>query len=93
MNYATQTEQLHTFTDVPRVTINRWHITGHSDWDSTEKTTVQVAAEHDAIPSAIVDFIAQLHNAPYRTAEDTELLQRFAGAMGLDYPHAPGIKA
>ncbi|ADD94960.1 hypothetical protein [uncultured phage MedDCM-OCT-S04-C148] len=93
MNYATQTEQLHTFTDAPRVTINRWHITGHSNWDSTEKTTVQVAAEHDAIPSAIVDFIAALHNTSYHSKEDIELLQRFAGAMGLDYPHAPGIKA
>ena len=93
MNYATQTEQLHTFTDVPRMTINRWHITGHSDWDNTNKTTVQVAAKHDAIPSAVVDFIAQLHDAPYRTAEDTELLQRFAGAMGLDYPNAPGLSS
>ena len=89
MNYATQTEQLHTFTDVPRITINRWHITGHSDWDCTEKTTVQVAAEHDAIPSAVVDFLASLHNAAYRSSEDTELLQRFAGALGLDYVRNP----
>ena len=91
MNYATQTEQLHTFTDAPRITINQWHITGHSDWDSTEKTTVQVAAEHDAIPSAVVDFLASLHNSPYRSREDIELLQRFAGAMGLDYRNVPGI--
>ena len=91
MNYATQTEQLHTFTDVPRITINRWHITGHSDWDTTEKTTVQVAAEHDAIPSAVVDFLTSLHNSPYRSSEDIELLQRFAGAMGLDYRNVPGI--
>jgi hypothetical protein len=91
MNYATQTEQLHTFTDVPRITINRWHITGHSDWDSTEKTTVQVAAEHDAISGAIVDFLASLHGSPYRSREDIELLQRFAGAMGLDYRNVPGI--
>lgn len=91
MNYVTQTEQLHTFTDVPRITINRWHITGHSDWDSTEKTTVQVAAEHDAIPSAVVDFLTSLHNSPYRSKEDIKLLQRFAGAMGLDYNNVPGI--
>ena len=91
MNYATQTEQLHTFADVPRITINRWHITGHSEWDSTEKTTVQVAAEHDAIPSAVVDFLTSLHNSPYRSSEDIELLQRFAGAMGLDYNNVPGI--
>ena len=91
MNYATQTEQLHTFTDVPRITINRWHITGHSDWDTTEKTTVQVAAEHDAIPSAVVDFLTSLHSSPYRSSEDIELLQRFAGAMGLDYNNVPGI--
>lgn len=92
MNYATQTEQLHTFTDVPRITINRWHITGHSDWDSTEKTTVQVAAEHDAIPSAVVDFLASLHNAAYRSSEDIELLKRFAGAMGLEYTETSGLK-
>tara|TARA_R100000458_G_C8104198_1_gene129672 strand:+ start:233 stop:511 length:279 start_codon:yes stop_codon:yes gene_type:complete len=92
MNYAAQTEQLHTFTDVPRITINRWHITGHSDWDSTEKTTVGIAAEHDAIPSAVVDFLANLHNNAYRSEEDIELLKRFAGAMGLMYECAPGVK-
>ena len=92
MNYATQTEQLHTFTDAPRITINRWHITGHSDWDSTEKTTVQVAAEHDAIPSAVVVFLASLHNSPYRSREDIELLKRFAGAMGLEYTETSGLK-
>ena len=92
MNYATQTEHLHTFTDVPRITINRWHITGHSDWDCTEKTTVQVAAEHDAIPSAVVDFLASLHGSSYRSEEDIELLKRFAGAMGLMYECAPGVK-
>jgi hypothetical protein len=91
MNYATQTEQLHTFTDVPRITINRWHITGHSDWDCTEKTTVQVACNHDTIPAAMVDFIAALHNNSYRTEEDIEMLRRFAGAMGLDYNNVPGI--
>ena len=91
MNYATQTEQLHTFTDVPRITINRWHITGHSEWDSTEKTTVQVACDNGAISDAIVDFLRKLSDSPYRSREDVELLQRFAGAMGLDYPHAPGV--
>ena len=91
MNYAKQTEQLHSFTDVPRITINRWHITGHSDWDSTAKTTVQVAADHDAIPAAVVDFLTSLHNSPYRSTEDIELLQRFAGAMGLEYNNVPGI--
>ena len=92
MNYATQTEQLHTFTDVPRITINRHHITGHSEWEAAEKTTVQVAAEHDVIPAAVVTFIASLHESGYRSREDVELLQRFAGAMGLEYTDAPGVK-
>ena len=91
MNYATQTEQLHTFTDAPLVTINQWHITGHSDWDSTEKTTVQLMADPGVISNAVVDFLASLHSSPYRSREDIELLQRFAGAMGLDYRNVPGI--
>ena len=92
MNYSTQTEQLHTFADVPRVTITRHLITGHSEWENTEKTTVQVAAEHDAIPTAIVTFISSLHESGYRSREDIELLKRFAGAMGLEYTDAPGLK-
>ena len=92
MNYATQTEQLHTFADVPRVTITRHLITGHSDWEATEKTTVQVSPEPGVISNAVVDFIAGLHESGYRSREDVELLQRFAGAMGLMYECAPGVK-
>ena len=93
MNHSKKTEQLHTFTSVPRIAINQWHISGHSEWEATKKITVQVSAENDAIPAAIVTFIDKLHNAPYRTAADTELLKRFAGAMGLDYPNAPGLSS
>lgn len=92
MNYATQTEQLHTFTDVPRVTIDLHLITGHSEWEATEKTTVQVSPEPGVVSNAIVDFLANLHESGYRSREDIELLQRFAGAMGLEYTDAPGIK-
>ena len=92
MNYATQTEQLHTFTDVPRLEINRWHIMGISDWEGTDKITAQIACKPDVIPASIVTFIDNLHNAPYRSNDDVELLKRFAGAMGLDYPNAPGLK-
>ena len=100
MNYTDHTERLHTFADVPRITINRWHITAHDDrtaenavlWDSEPRTTVQLGCEHDAIPAAIVDFLANLHGSPYRSKEDIELLRRFAGALGLDYTDAPGIK-
>ena len=92
MNYATQTEQLHTFADVPRVTITRHLITGHSEWESTEKTTVQVSPEPGIISNAVVDFIASLHESGYRSREDIELLQRFAGAMGLEYTETSGLK-
>ena len=92
MNYATQTEQLHTFADVPRVTITRHLITGHSEWEDIEKTTVQVAAEHDVIPAAVETFLSGLHESGYRSREDVELLKRFAGAMGLMYECAPGVK-
>jgi len=92
MNYATQTEQLHTFADVPRVTITRYLITGHSEWESTEKTTVQVSPEPGVISDAVVDFLAGIHESGYRSSEDIELLQRFAGAMGLDYTETSGLK-
>ena len=92
MNYATQTEQLHTFTEVPRVKITRHLITGHSEWEATEKTTVQVCAEHGVICNAVVDFIAGLHESGYRSAEDIEILKRFAGAMGLEYTETSGLK-
>ena len=91
MNYATQTEQLHTFADVPRVTITRHLITGHSEWEAPEKTTVQVSPEPGVISNAVVDFLASLHGSPYRSPEDIELLRRFAGAMGLMYECAPGV--
>jgi len=92
MNYATQTEQLHTFADVPRVTITRHLITGQSEWEATEKTTVQISPEHGVICNAVVDFIASLHESGYRSREDIELLQRFAGAMGLEYTETSGLK-
>jgi len=92
MNYATQTEQLHTFADVPRVTIDLHLITGQSEWESTKKTTVQLSPEPGVISNAVVDFLASLHESGYRSREDIELLKRFAGAMGLEYTDAPGIK-
>ena len=91
MNYSAQTEQLHTFADVPRVTITRHLITGHSEWEATEKTTVQVTPEPGIISNAVVDFIASLHESGYRSREDIELLKRCAGAMGLDYKEIHGI--
>jgi hypothetical protein len=91
MNHAIRTEQLHTFDDVPRLTINKWYITGHSDWDSTARVTVQIATEADGVPAAIETFLAGLHGASYRSEEDIELLRRFAGAMGLMYECAPGV--
>ena len=91
MNYATQTEQLHTFADVPRVTITRHLITGHSEWEAAEKTTVQISPEPGIISNAVVVFIAGLHESGYRSREDIELLQRFAGAMGLDYKEIWGF--
>ena len=92
MNYATQTEQLHTFADVPRVTITRYLITGHSEWEATEKTTVQICPESGVVSTAVVDFIAGLHESGYRSREDIELLKRFAGAMGLEYTETSGLE-
>jgi hypothetical protein len=91
MNHTFRTEHVHTFADVPRLTINRWQVTSHDNWDTEDRTTVQLGCEFGAVPNAVVDFLAQLHGHPYRTKEDIELLQRFAGAMGLDYPHEPGL--
>jgi len=91
MNHSFRTEHVHTFTDVPRLTINRWQVTSHDNWDTEARTTVQMGCDQGAVPNAVVDFLADLHGHPYRSKEDIELLQRFAGAMGLDYPHEPGI--
>lgn len=85
MNYSERSEKTHTFTEVSRVSLGRWHINGHDHWDIQNKTTVQLDCESGAVADAIVDFLAQLHNYPNRSSQDVELLQRFAGAMGLDY--------
>ena len=92
MNYAAQTEQLHTFADVPRVTITRHLITGHSEWEAAKKPRSRSALITGAISNAIVDFLASLHESGYRSREDIELLQRFAGAMGLEYTETSGLK-
>lgn len=91
MNYIVRVEDVHTFADVSRLSINRYQVTAHGNWDTEDRTTVQLGCEFGAVPNAVVDFLAQLHGHPYRTKEDIELLQRFAGAMGLDYPHEPGL--
>lgn len=91
MNHTVRVEDVHTFADVPRLSINRYGVTAHDHWDTEDRTTVQLGCEFGAVPNAVVDFLAALHGSPYRTKEDIELLQRFAGAMGLDYPHEPGL--
>ena len=91
MNYIVRVEDVHTFADVARLNINRYGVSAQDSWDTEDRTTVQLGCEFGAVPNAVVDFLAQLHGHPYRTREDIELLQRFAGAMGLDYPHEPGI--
>ena len=91
MNYTDRTERVHTFADVPRIEITRSRIAGLDNWDTEDRTTVQLSADPGVISNAVVDFLASLHNSPYRSREDIELLQRFAGAMGLDYRNVPGI--
>ena len=91
MNYIVRVEDVHTFADVARLSINRYGVSAQDNWDTEDRTTVQLGCEFGAVPNAVVDFLAQLHGHPYRTREDIELLQRFAGAMGLDYPHEPGL--
>ena len=91
MNHIVRVEDVHTFADVARLNINRYGVNAQDNWDTEDRTTVQLGCEFGAVPNAVVDFLAALHGSPYRTREDIELLQRFAGAMGLDYPHAPGI--
>ena len=95
MNYATQTEQLHTFADVPRVKITRHLITGQSEWDAAEKTTVQIAALSTmaSSPTAVVDFHRQVSMSPViAPGKTSNCLQRFAGAMGLEYTETSGLK-
>tara|TARA_Y100000289_G_scaffold35148_1_gene34704 strand:+ start:1151 stop:1432 length:282 start_codon:yes stop_codon:yes gene_type:complete len=91
MNYKNRTERVHTFADVPRIEITRHRVAGLDHWDTEDRTTVQLGCDNGAISDAIVDFLAHLHGSPYRSREDIELLQRFAGAMGLDYLHEPGV--
>lgn len=91
MNYSDHTERVHTFADVPRLSITRWQITAQDKWDAENKSTVQIGFEPDVVPSAVVAFLANLHDSPYRSSSDIELLKRFAGAMGLHYPHEPGL--
>ena len=96
MNYTDRTERVHTFTDVPRIEISRHRVAGLDSWDAEDQITaarhtVQLSADLGVIADAVVDFLASLHGSPYRSREDIELLQRFAGAMGLDYRNVPGI--
>jgi len=91
MNYIDQTQKVFTFADVPRIEIGKHSITGLDDWDADDRITVQLSTDQRAIADAVVDFLASLHGSPYLSAEDIELLQRFAGAMGLDYNNVPGI--
>ena len=92
MNYSDRTEKVHTFEDIPRVEISRHRIAGLDHWDTKDRTTVQLSPIPGVISNAVVEFIADLHESGYRSREDIELLQRFAGAMGLEYTDAPGIK-
>ena len=82
---------MYTFADVPRIEITRHRVAGLDHWDTEDRTTVQLGSDPGVISNAIVDFLASLHGSPYRSPEDIELLQRFAGAMGLDYNNVPGI--
>ena len=91
MNHTVRVEDVHTFADVPRIEITRHRIAGLDNWDIEDRTTVQLSADPGVISNAVVDFLASLHGSPYRSTEDVELLQRFAGAMGLDYRNVPGI--
>ena len=91
MDYTDRTERVHTFADVPRIEITRHRVAGFDHWDTEDRTTVQLSSDPGVISNAVVDFLASLHGSPYRSAEDIELLQRFAGAMGLDYNNVPGI--
>ncbi len=92
MDYIDQTQKVFTFADVPRIEIGRSRITGLDDFDADERITVQLATDIHAIADAVVDFLSTLHKFPYHSDDDTELLKRFAGAMGLDYTEAPDVK-
>ena len=92
MNHTVRVEDVHTFADIPRIEITRHRIAGLDHWDTEDRTTVQLGSDPGVISNAVVDFLANLHGSPYRSREDIELLQRFAGAMDLDYPHGPGVK-
>lgn len=92
MNHTVRVEDVHTFADIPRIEITRHRIAGLDHWDTEDRTTVQLGSDPGVISNAVVDFLASLHGSPYRSPEDIELLQRFAGAMGLDYTDAPGVK-
>ena len=92
MNHTVRVEDVHTFADIPRIEITRYRIAGLDHWDTEDRTTVQLGSDPGVISNAVVDFLASLHGSPYRSPEDIELLQRFAGAMGLDYTDAPGVK-
>ena len=91
MKYSARTEIVYTFDDVPRIEITRHRVAGLDHWDTEDRTTVQLGSDPGVISNAVVDFLASLHGSPYRSPEDIELLQRFAGAMGLDYNNVPGI--
>ena len=92
MNYIDQTQKVFTFADVPRIEIGKHRITGLDDWDADGRITVQLSTDTRVIADAVVDFLASLHGSPYRSAKDIELLQRFAGAMGLEYTETSGLK-
>ena len=92
MNHTVRVEDIHTFADVPRIEITRHRVAGLDNWDTEDRTTVQLSPEPGIISNAVVDFIASLHESGYRSREDIELLKRFAGAMGLEYTETSGLK-
>ena len=92
MNYSDHTERVHTFVDVPRLSITRWQITAQDKWGAENKSTVQIDLSLTFCPPLSLRSVANLHDSPYRSSSDIDLLKRFAGAMGLHYPHEPGLR-
>lgn len=90
MKSRVTTESFQVVQDADRFHIDRFHITASDGFDEPHRQTLQVSCSGaDAVPAAVVEFIAQLHDSPYQNDTEREILQRVAGAMGLTYQGQP----
>jgi len=84
-------ETRHVFSGSGRLSVCRGAIEFGDRYGADNRQTVTLWFDGDEVASAVVDWLAALHNGAINEANANsretcrETLARFAGAMGLDY--------